>query len=117
MNGDENIEIGTISTYNPSSLTDGNKIGNRRCYVALVNSDRSLFGSTAPSDLSFKYDPVSGKFYISTTLQNQTLLDNILYVAVDNYKPQLTNGNSKVLVINLLGVESSDEVITYTSGG
>ena len=116
MNGNESIIVETIAAYDPNSQSDGNKLGNRRCYIALVNSDRSKFGSAAPSDLSFTYDPSSEKFLITSTLENQTLLDNIIYIAVDNYKPQLTNGSSKSLTVNLLGIESNGEIIVYPAG-
>ena len=113
--GTENIVIQEITTYNPSSPTDGNKLGNRRCYVALVNSDRSIFSSSIPSDLSFEYDSASGKFIISTTLQGQDLIDAITRLAVDNYNHPFA-GDPKQLTISLLGVESSDQVIVYPQG-
>lgn len=111
-NGVEQIVVQEISSYNPSSPTDGNKLGNRRCYIALVNSDRSLFSDSGMSDLSFTYDPVSGKFIISTTLQGQALIDAIRHVAVDNYNHSLA-GDPKQLTVSLLGIESSGQVIVY----
>lgn len=111
-NGVEQIVIQEISSYNPSSPTDGNKLGNRRLYVALVNSDRSLFSDTGTSDLSFTYDSVSGKFIISTTLTGQALIDRIKHVAVDNYNHSLA-GDPKQLTISLIGIESSGQVIVY----
>ena len=115
-NGDANIIVADITSYNPSSPTDGNKLGNRRCYVALVNSDRSEFGSSIPSNLSFTYDPVSGKFKITSTLTGQYLIDVMTHVAVDNYKPTLANGDQKDLTVVLLGIESNGEVIVYPAG-
>ena len=36
--------------------------------------------------------------------------------AVDNYKPNLTNGDQKELTIYLLGIESNGQVIVYPAG-
>lgn len=110
--GTEQIIIQDITAYNPSSPTDGNKLGNRRLYVALVNSDRTLFSDAGTSDLSFTYDPGSGNFIISTTLQGQALIDAIKHVAVDNYNHPYT-GDPKQLTISLLGIESDGQVIVY----
>ena len=116
LDGTENIIISDITAYNPSSLTEGNRLGNRRLYVALVNSDRSMFGDSIPSNLSFTFDPGSGKFNITSTLTGQDLIDAITRVAVDNYKPNLTNGDQKELTIYLLGIESNGQVIVYPAG-
>lgn len=110
--GTANIVIADISVYNPTSPTDGNKLGNRRLYVALVNSDRSLFNAKT-SDLSFTYDPISGKFIIDSSLTGSDLIEAMQHVAVDNYKPTLTNGDQKELTIYLLGIESNGDVIAY----
>ncbi len=112
INGTENIIVQEISTYNPNSPTDGNKLGNRRCYIALVNSDRSTFSDELPSNLSFTYDPSSGKFIISSTLTGQDLIDAIKHIAVDNYNHSLA-GDPKQLTVSLLGIESSGMVIVY----
>lgn len=116
LDGTENIIISDITAYNPSSPTEGNRLGNRRLYVALVNSDRSMFGDSIPSNLSFTFDPGSGKFNITSTLTGQDLIDAITRVAVDNYKPNLTNGDQKELTIYLLGIESNGQVIVYPAG-
>lgn len=116
LDGTENIVISDITAYNPSSPTEGNRLGNRRLYVALVNSDRSMFGDSIPSNLSFTFDPGSGKFNITSTLTGQDLIDAITRVAVDNYKPNLTNGDQKELTIYLLGIESNGQVIVYPAG-
>ena len=116
LDGTENIVIADITAYNPSSQTDGNKLGNRRLYVALVNSDRSMFGDSIPSNLSFTYDQATGKFMITSTLTGQDLIDVMTRVAVDNYKPNLTNGDQKELTIYLLGIESDGQVIVYPAG-
>ena len=116
LDGTANIIVTDITSYNPESATDGNKLGNRRLYVALVNSDRSLFGDSVASNLSFTYDPVSGKFIISTTLTGQNLTDVMTHIAVDNYKPTLANGDQKDLTVVLLGIESNGTVIVYPAG-
>lgn len=116
LDGTENIIISDIAAYNPSSPTEGNRLGNRRLYVALVNSDRSMFGDSIPSNLSFTFDPGSGKFNITSTLTGQDLIDAMTRVAVDNYKPNLTNGDQKELTIYLLGIESNGQVIVYPAG-
>lgn len=116
LDGTESIIVSDITAYNPSSPTDGNKLGNRRLYVALVNSDRSMFGDSIPSNLSFTFDQSTGKFLIVSTLTGQDLIDVMTRVAVDNYKPNLTNGDQKELTINLLGIESNGQVIVYPAG-
>ena len=113
--GTENIVMVDVATYNPNSPTDYDKLANRRCYIALVNSDRSMFGSTIPSDLSFTYDSSSGKFIISSTLTGQDLINAIQHIAVDNYNHSLA-GSPKVLTVNLLGIESNGQVIVYPVG-
>lgn len=114
--GTANIIISDISAYNPSSPTEYNKLGNRRLYVAFVNSDRSLFGDSVASNLSFTYDPNDGKFKITSTLTGQNLADIMTHIAVDNYKPTLTNGDQKDLTVVLLGIESNGQVIVYPAG-
>ena len=116
LDGTENIIVSDITAYNPSSPTDGNKLGNRRLYVAFVNSDRSMFGDSIPSNLSFTFDQSTGKFLIASTLTGQDLIDVMTRVAVDNYKPNLTNGDQKELTINLFGIESNGQVIVYPAG-
>ena len=115
--GTENIVVANISSYNPSSPTDGNKLGNRRCYVALVNSYRSEFGSSIPSNLSFGYNPSSGKFEVTSTLTGESLSRVITRISLDNYKPNIEGGNNKNLTVVLLGIESNGEVIAYPAGG
>ena len=99
--GTANIIVADITAYNPDGA-EANKLGNRRCYVALANSDRSLFTNNA-CDLSFTYNPANGKFIVSSTT-----LSAITHVALDNYCPTLTNGDQKELTVILLGIESSD---------
>ena len=108
--GTENIVIADITTYNPSSLTEGNRLGNRRCYVALVNSDRSLFTDGSNSNLSFEYNPSNGKFVISSTTLNA-----IEHIAVDNYNHSYA-GDPKQLTLVLFGIESNQTVIVYPAG-
>ena len=111
-NGVEQIVIQEITSYNPSSPTDGNKLGNRRCYIALVNSDRSMFSDALASNLSFTYNSSNGKFIISSTLTGQDLIDAFEHVAVDNYNHSLA-GDPKQLTVSLFGVESNGQVIAY----
>ena len=113
--GQAQIIVSDITSYNPNSPTDGNKLGNRRCYVALVNSDRSTFGATIPSNLSFTYDSSSGKFIISSTMTAQQISEVIKHIAVDNYNHSLA-GDPKQLTVNLLGIESNGMVIVYPAG-
>ena len=114
--GVENIVISDISSYNPSNPTDANKLGNRRLYVALVNSDRSEFGDSIASNLSFTYDPSTGKFKITSTLTGQQLASVITHVAVDNYQPSLPNSVQKHLTVVLIDIESDGQVIVYPLG-
>ena len=114
--GTANIIIADVDTYNPDSPTDGNKLANRRLYLALVNSDRSLFGDSVQSDLSFTYDAEHEIFIISTTLNNAQQIASIFkHVAVDNYNHSLL-GNPKHLTVNLLGNVSDGSVIVYPVG-
>ena len=75
-----------------------------------------MFGDSIPSNLSFTFDQSTGKFLIASTLTGQDLIDVMTRVAVDNYKPNLTNGDQKELTINLLGIESNGQVIVYPAG-
>ena len=111
QSGTENIIIEDVTTYDPSD----NKLGNQRCYIALVDSDRSLFANTQ-SDLSFVYNTSNGKFVISSSLSGSALSEAILHLAVDNYKPQLVNGNNKQLTVVLFNRESSGDVFVYPFG-
>ena len=122
INGQENIVIDTTATYNPSD----NKLFNRRCYVALVNSDRSLIGDSIPVKITFEYNPNDGKFYISAftydagnetfvPLTGQALENAVMHFAVDNYNHSL-NGPAKNLTLSLFGNESTDMVLVYPDG-
>ena len=123
INGTENINVvGEVTTYNPND----NHLANHRCYVALVNSDRSLFGSTIPIKISFIYDSSSGKFIISAytydsanerfvALTGQDLIDAIQHIAVDNYNHSL-DGAEKQLTVSLFGNESNRQVIVFPAG-
>ena len=110
--GTENIIMRDISVYNPTSPTQGKWLGNRRCYIALVNSDRSEFAAL-PSDMYFHYDDSSGKFLIESELTGQDLTRAITHVAVDNYNHPYADGIEKHLTIVLLGIESDQMVIVY----
>ena len=125
-NGTETIVIEDISTYNPNSQTDGDKLDNHRCYVALVNSKRSSFGSSKPTRLTFTYDSSTGKFVIQSYTYNentgqfvlstgQDLADAVTYIAVDNYNHSLA-GDPKELTVSLFGNESTGAVIVYPVG-
>ncbi len=108
--GTENISIVDITTYNPTSPTEGNRLGNRRCYVVLVNSDRTLFTDSSNSNLSFEYNQSTGKFVISSTT-----LSAIEHIAVDNYNHSYA-GDPKQLTVVLIGIESNQQVIVYPAG-
>ena len=108
--GTENISIVDITTYNPTSPTEGNRLGNRRCYVVLVNSDRTLFTDSSNSNLSFEYNQSTGKFVISSTTSSA-----IEHIAVDNYNHSYA-GDPKQLTVVLIGIESNQQVIVYPAG-
>ena len=123
VNGNENIVVETTATYNPAD----NKLFNRRCYVALVNSDRSLIGETIPVKITFEYNASTGKFVISAytydsanecfvPLTGQALASIIEHFAVDNYNHPLENGPDKQLTVSLFGNESDGSVIIYPVG-
>lgn len=82
-----NEEGTVITSYDPS----GSNIVDRRLYVALVNSQRSTFLKTMPCCVSFKYDTQTGRFVISSILEDEHGVQTdtkaaIKYIAVDNYE-------------------------------
>lgn len=101
------IIIENTNTYNPSDL----RLDNQRCYVALVNSDRSLFDDSTNSNISFTYNQSTGVFEITSTT-----LSAMSHVAVNNY-PHSLAGDPKYLVVSLFGQTSSGTVLVYPSGG
>ena len=106
-NPNKDIIIENVTTYNPNDR----RLANQRCYVALVNSDRSLFDDSANSNISFTYNQNTGVFEItSTTMSAMT------HVAVNNY-PHTLAGDDKYLVVSLFGQTSSGTVLVYPSGG
>ena len=106
-NSDNDIIVEYTDTYNSNDM----RLANQRCYVALVNSDRSLFADSN-SEISFTYNQTSNTFEItSTTLSAMT------HVAVNNYPHSLPYGDEKELIISLFGNTSSGLVVVYPSGG
>ena len=104
----QNITLDKLDLKHDSYNASGVEVENQRCYVALSNSDRSLFDD-AYSSLRFEYDSVNNKFVISSST-----LSSITYLSVSNYALQhgltgLTNIPVKVLNKN----DSTDEKITY----
>ena len=123
VNGNENIIIETTATYNPLD----NKLANRRLYVALVNSDRSIIDDSVPVKIMFEYDSNTGKFIISAytydsvnetfvPLTGQNLANAVQHFAVDNYNHSLGNGPDKELTVSLFGSESDGTVLVYPVG-
>lgn len=122
-NGTENIFLKAVSKYDPTtdSLDIEEKaishyLKNQRCYVVLVNSDRSLFASDKVGDLTFAYvegeegDP--NMFMITTTH-----IDAILHLAANNYLPDIDEEDeTKDFIVSLLGREGrvTDPVIVYS---
>ena len=120
LNGTENIIIEDITVYNPNDPDPEKRkyLGNRRLYVALVNSDRSQFGSTIASNLSFTYDTETGEFLVTSTLTEQQVASVITHLALNNYQPSVSESDvKKNLTVVLLGIESDEEVIVYPIEG
>ena len=107
----EDSDNDIIVEHGTSYDSNGRKLSDQRCYIAFVNSDRSLFDDSANSNISFTYNRTTGVFEItSTTLSAMT------HVAVNNY-PHYLEGDDKHLVVSLFGQTSSGTVIVYPSGG
>ena len=62
-------------------------IETQRCYVALINNDRSSF-KASELDIKFKY--TSGVFYITTTGST----DNVNHIAVTTFASDMTEGQN-----------------------
>ncbi len=93
-----------VTVYNPSD----SRVDNQRCYVALVNSDRSTFDA-APANVSFVYNQATNKFVISTDY-----ISAVTYIAVSNYAhshPVTGLSNATVTLFN--EGDSTDDKIVY----
>ena len=100
-----NITLGEASIYDPNNST---LVENHRCYVALVNSDRSYFADDL-CDLQFVYE--DNKFKITSTT-----MDKITYIAVSNYASSHALSGIPQTVVKLLNEDDSTETkITYHS--
>lgn len=104
--GNEIIDLDSVVSYDPLDMS----LANQRCYVCLVNSDRSIFGS-GQGDLIFQYDSANGKFIIDSNHLNM-----MSHVAVNNYNHNLS-GDTKELLISLFGNESYENVVSYSYSG
>ena len=96
-----------------SSITlpaDADLLDNQRCYIALANSDRSLFAN-ALCNINFVYE--DNKFKITTDT-----LSAVDYVAVSNYasvRRETVSGIVTVPVSLFGAADSTEEKITYSS--
>lgn len=111
-----NDENTVITSYNPS----GNNIVDLRCYVALVNSQRSTFLNTMPSCVSFKYDEDTSRFIVSAILEdeqgNQTdTRAAIKYIAVDNYEHSYASPSPRKNLTVYLIDQASNNVTNATN--
>ena len=102
----------TINAYNPNDSVNGDNLVNRRLYVALVNSRRSIFEDEY-CYITFTYDSASGKFIVSSVKDAVDTKDAIKFIAVDNYNHSFEGSPPKQLTISLIGNESSGQVIVY----
>ena len=102
----------SVDSYNPNDPLTGDNLINRRLYVALVNSRRSIF-TDGYCYLSFVYDSNTGKFIISSVKDNVDTKNAITFIAVDNYNHSFAGSPPKQLTVSLLGSESSGQVIVY----
>ena len=92
----QNITMGEAQEYDPENST---LIENHRCYVGLVNSDRSLFKDQY-CDVRFEYS--NGKFRITSST-----LGAITYFAVSNYASSHASLGIPNTVVTLFGGEDS----------
>ena len=100
----ENITFGAITEYNPSD----SRLENQRCYVSLVNSDRSLFTAN-PCEVRFVYENNKFKVLSSTT-------NYITHLAVNNYATRHSNsitGLTNTTVVLFTGSGSTDDPLVY----
>ena len=127
--GSTNIYLDTVDRYTPASPLVINEkavshmLQNQRCYVVLVNSDRSLFTGNLQGNIKFNYvtydnlaEGLNGKFEIATDY-----LSAILHAAVNNYMPNISTDNTnpdapKDFIISLFGREGAvgDPTIVYS---
>ena len=100
----ENITFGAITEYDTSDP----RLENQRCYVSLVNSDRSLFTANA-CEVRFVYE--NGKFKILSDTTNY-----ITHLAVNNYASRHSNsitGLTNTTVVLISGDGSTDDPLVY----
>lgn len=87
------------TTNFPYSIENPN-VDDQRCYIALINADRSSF-KASELDIKFKY--TSGVFYISTTGSTS----NVTHIAVTSYGASAgASGNTEV---SLFGADPVDD--------
>ena len=130
-NGTPNITLDSISKYmDQEHPEEFDRLDNQRLYLALYNSERSLFSGDYESNLIFEYKPnaqfvvdevtKTGYFEISSSLSSQDLLRAILRVSVNNYNHSLEDKltNPKVLYIKLFDRDpSSSSSLSYSPPG
>lgn len=99
-----NITSGDVEVYDPNDP----RLENQRCYVSLVNSDRSTFDSVL-SNLQFIYDTTDDKFKITSTTTGA-----IIHLAVNNYaKNHGITGLTNTNVVLIEGSGSTDDPLVY----
>ena len=100
----ENITFGAITEYNPSD----SRLENQRCYVSLVNSDRSIFTANA-CEVRFVYEDNKFKVLSNTT-------SYITHIAVNNYASRHSNsitGLTNTTVVLISGSGSTEDPLVY----
>ena len=99
-----NIEMGTVTDYDPNS----NLLENKRCYVALTNSDRSSFDA-ALCDIRFAYE---NEVFNITSPSSTT--SAIIYLSVTSYAESHNVSGLPHTPVSLFGAAASDaEVLHY----
>ena len=99
-----NITTGEVTAYDPSDP----RIENQRCYVSLVNTERSLFDQVT-SNITFVYE--DNKFKITSTTTSA-----ILHLAISNYGSTHPITGAYNTTISLFGgADTTDSRITYPS--
>ena len=99
-----NIDMGTIESY--MATGEEKMIENLRCYVSLLNNDRSLFAA-AQSDVVFVYE--DNKFKITTSH-----LSSVLHFVVSSYAKTHPVTGLPVTPVSLFGATAvTDSKITY----
>ena len=101
---DEENPTDYTSNYNYSM--DNPHIEDQRCYVALVNSDRSSF-KASELDIKFKYN--NGVFYVTTTGDT----DNVIHISLTTYAAAIDEQYSDTPISLFGAAQTTTDPVIY----